>query len=152
MFNIVVGSDLYFGSIQPAFTCTFFCQTECGAFPDSEWTDFAETVLSWWSDAVSGAVHPAEMKCKLLFEDGPFWIDVTKQNGNALLHFNTDRRNTQTIPDAQMPFRELASEVEKALRKLSSSLYLAQQFEASKAIAIKAAQLRAQLSSSRTMP
>ena len=148
----MVGSDLYFGSIQPAFPCTFYCQTECGAFPDFEWTDFAETVLSWWSDAVSSAVHPAEMKFKLLFEDGPFWIDVTKQNDNALLHSNTDRRNTQTIPDAQMPFRDLASEVEKALRKLSSSLYMAQRFEASNAIALKAAHLRAQLSSSRTMP
>lgn len=120
--------------------------------PRFQWTDFAETVLSWWSDAVSSAVHPAAMKFKLLFEDGPFWIDVTKQNDHVLLHFNTDRRNTQTIPDARMPFRDLASEVEKALRKLSSSLYLAQQFEASKAIAIKAAHLRAQLSSSGAMP
>lgn len=146
LFEIMTGSDFFFGSTGQCFTCTFYCQTDDGAFPDSEWTDFAQTVLSWWSDAIAGAVHAKDMKFKLLFEDGPFWIDVTKQNDDVMLHFNTDRRNTQTIPDVHMTFYDLAKAVEKAMRSLSSSLYLERDFEASQEVAEQAIQLRKRIS------
>lgn len=142
MFEIIVGSDFFFGSSKDTFTCTFYCRTQDGAFPDCEWTDFAQTVLSWWSDAVAGAAHAREMKFKLLFEDGPFWIDVLKQNDEAILHFNTDRRGTQTIPDVRIPFRTLAEAVEKALRTLSSALYLHHNPDLSQQLAEQAASLR----------
>ena len=32
------------------------------------------------------------------------------------LHFNTDRRGIPVIPDAQIPFRNLAEAVERAMR------------------------------------
>ena len=41
MFEIICGDDFLFdGGI---FTCTFYCRTETGAFPDAAWTDFAAT-------------------------------------------------------------------------------------------------------------
>lgn len=82
------------------------------------------------------------MKFQLLFEDGPFWIDVLKQNDEAILHFNTDRRGTQTIPAIRIPFRTLAEAVEKALRTLSSSLYLHHNPELSQHLAEQATSLR----------
>lgn len=142
MFEIIVGSDFFFGSSKDTFTCTFYCQTQDGAFPDREWTDFAQTVLSWWSDAVAGAAHARDMKFQLLFEDGPFWIDVLKQNDEVTLHFNTDRRGAQTIPDVRLPFRTLAEAVEKALRTLSSALYLHHNPDLSQQLAKQAASLR----------
>ena len=145
MFEIVVGSDFLYGSGQ-LFICTFYCQTDDGAFPDREWTDFAQTVLTWWSDAIVGAVHAKAMKLKLLFEDGPFWIDAEKQGDDVVLHFNTDRRNIQTIPDVHMPFRDLAAEVERATRRLSSALYLAGNYGAAQEAVEQAVQLKKRIS------
>ena len=146
IFEIIVGADFFYGRVSECFTCTFYCQTESGAFPDVEWTDFALTVLSWWGDAVGEAVHAKETRFKLLFEDGPFWIDAVKRDDDVTLHFHTDRRGISVIPDAQMPFRDLAEAVERALRSLSSALYLAGRAEDARKAAEQAAYLRRRIS------
>lgn len=110
--KIIVGSDFFYGTMSECFTCTFYCQTERGAFADGGWTDFALTVLSWWSNAVGEAIYVKETKFKLLLEDGSFWVDAEKRDDALTLHFNTDRRGIPVIPDAQIPFRDLAETVE----------------------------------------
>ncbi len=92
MFEIVAGSDFFYDRSGSSCTCTFYCQTSDGAFPDCEWTDFAHTVLTWWSEAVAQAACAVESSFKLLFEDGPYWIDVSKQGDLAALRFRTGRR------------------------------------------------------------
>lgn len=82
------------------------------------------------------------MKFRLLFEDGPFWIDAEKRDDEVTLHFNTDKRAVQTIPAIRIPFRTLAEAVEKALRTLSSSLYLHHNPELSQHLAEQATSLR----------
>ena len=146
IFEIIVGSDFFYGTMSECFTCTFYCQTERGAFPDGEWIDFALTVLSWWSNAVGEAIYVKETKFKLLFEDGPFWIDAVKRDDAVTLHFNTDRRGIPVIPDAQIPFRDLAEAVERAMRSLSSALYLAGKAEDARMAAEQAAYLRRRIS------
>lgn len=86
------------------------------AFPDGGWTDFALTVLSQWSNAVGEAIYVKGTKLKLLLEDGSFWVDAEKRDDVVTLHFNTDRRGISVIPDAQIPFRDLAEAVERAMR------------------------------------
>lgn len=132
--------------MSECFTCTFYCQTERGAFPDGEWIDFALTVLSWWSNAVGEDIYEKETKFKLLFEDGPFWIDAVKRDDAVTLHFNTNRRGIPVIPDAQIPFRDLAEAVERATRSLSSALYLAGKAEDARMAAEQAAYLRRRIS------
>ena len=60
IFKIIFGSDFFYGTMSECFTCTFYCQTKRGAFPDGGWTDFALTVLSWWSNAVGEAIYVKE--------------------------------------------------------------------------------------------
>ena len=146
IFEIIVGSDFFYGTMSECFTCTFYCQTERGAFPDGEWIDFALTVLSWWSNAVGEAIYVKETKFKLLFEDGPFWIDAVKRDDAVTLHFNTDRRGIPLIPDAQMSFRDLAEAVERAMWSLSSALYLAGRAEDARVAAEQAVYLRRKIS------
>lgn len=142
MFEVVVGSDFFFESAADSFTCTLYCRTQDGAFPDREWTDFAQTVLSWWSSAVVEAAHARQTGFRLLFEDGPFWIEAAKQEDEVTLRFRTDRRGVQTIPDVRIPFRELTEAVERAMRRLSSGLYLTGKIALSREMAEQATQLR----------
>ena len=144
--KIIVGLDFFYGTMSECFTCTFYCQTEKGAFPDGGWTDFALTVLSWWSNAVGEAIYVKETKFKLLFKDGSFWIDAEKRDDAVTHHFNTDRRAIPVIPDAQIPFRDLAEAVERAMRSLSSALYLAGIAEDARMAAEQAAYLRRKIS------
>ena len=82
----------------------------------------------------------------LHFKDGSFWIDAEKRDDAVTLHFNTDRRGISVIPDAQIPFRDLAEAVERAMRSLSSVLYLAGMAEDARMAAEQAAYLRRKIS------
>lgn len=124
LFEIVMGSDFLYDGTGELFTCTFYCQTECGAFPDMEWTDFAQTVLCWWSETILRITAAKETTFELLFEDGPYRIAGRKKDDIVTLHFATDKKSEKTIPDIQLEFCELAASVEKAMRQLASLLYL----------------------------
>ena len=52
----------------------------------------------------------------LHFKDGPFWVDAEKRDDAVTHHFNTDRRGIPVIPNVQIPFRDLAEAVERAMR------------------------------------
>ena len=62
------------------------------------------------------------------------------------LHFNTNRRGIPVIPDAQIPFRDLAEAVERAMRSFLSALYLAGKAEDARKAAEQAAYLRRRIS------
>ena len=69
-----------------------------------------------------------------------------KRDEAVTLHFNTNRRGIPVIPDAQIPFRDLAEAVERATRSLSSALYLAGKAEDARMAAEQAAYLRRRIS------
>ena len=142
MFEIVVGSDFFYGSTDSTYTCTFYCQTSDGAFPDCEWTDYAHTVLLWWSEAVAQAACTAGNSFKLLFEDGPYWIDVSKRGDFATLRFRTGKRVAPVLPDVCLHYRELAEALDQAMRRLSSALFLSGNPSAAQEMAEEAARLR----------
>lgn len=124
LFEIISDSDFLYNSEGQTFTCGFYCLTENDAFPDVEWTDFGQNVLSWWSNEILRNAHGENVAFQLLFEDGPFWIDCRKHGNTVTLHFNTSKRGIKMPPDQQMSFGELACAVEKAMRKLSTALFL----------------------------
>ena len=140
MFKIICGDDFFFdGGI---FTCTFYCRTEMGAFPDGEWTDFAANVLDGWADALLPVAGRERAGFRLLFEDGPFRIDGVKAGERAALSFcrwGGDLSSARTVFTAEMPFAELLEAVRKAALRLCSALFLAGYAgEAGKARAIAA--------------
>lgn len=125
MFEIVSEADFFYsGTADELFTCTFYCRTEDGIFPDDEWTDFAQTVLCWWGETMLGITNVDEVTFRLLFEDGPYWITGKKQNDIVTLHFCTDKKSVRTIANTELKFQELASAIEKAMRHFASNLYM----------------------------
>lgn len=142
MFEIVSDSDFLYDSKGQLFTCNFYCLTENGAFPDEEWTDFGQTVLSWWSEEVLRISNAQIANFQLLFEDGPFWIDGTKQGDIVTLHFCTDKKCFTAPPDVQMHFHDLVRSIKRAIRHLSSELFLAGNVTASQQLQIEMLKLK----------
>ena len=122
MFHITCDDDFFF-SDEGLFTNTFYCATEHGAFPDVEWFDFSKHVLTWWTNEVVKASWCEAGNFRLLFEDGPFWIDVKKQGENVLLQFCSSNSAEDTLPDYQMRFCELVRSIRGAVRMLSYALF-----------------------------
>ena len=105
MFKIICCDDFFFdGGI---FTCTFYCRTEMGAFPDGKWTDFAANVLDGWADALLAVADRKQAGFRLLFADGPFRIDGVKTGERAALSFRRwggDLSSARTVFTARVRF------------------------------------------------
>lgn len=123
MFHIICNNDFEYSN-HSNITCTFYCETQNGAFPDDKWTDFAVNVLEWWSNEIMNIHYGDNVTFKLRFEDGPYWIEARKQFSEVYLHFATEHKGECTILDETISFDMFVSEVEKALRHLASSLFL----------------------------
>ena len=128
LFKIISDSDFFYDG--GVFTCTFYCLTGKGAFPDDQWTDFAQTVLSWWADEVAYAAIQDETIFRFLFEDGPFWIDAIKKGDQVHLYCKSGRGCANRfdgicIMETTVSFIEIVQELMRATRHLASMLYLA---------------------------
>lgn len=124
MFEIISDSDFFFDRDRHLFTCTFYCKTDNGSFPDEEWTDFAQNVLEWWVDEILRVYGRRESKFKLFFEDGPYWIDGELKSSIIKLHFNSTKCKAVQLPAVTISFDEFVMQVRKAIRRVESSLYL----------------------------
>lgn len=142
LFEIISDSDFLYDSEGQLFTCNFYCLTENGAFPDEKWTDFGQTVLSWWSEAVLRISNAQIANFQLLFEDGPFWINCEKQGDMVTLQFCTDKKGFAAPPDVQMHFHDLVCSIENAVRHLSSALFLAGNVTASQQLRMEMLKLK----------
>lgn len=142
MLQIVCDDDFFYDSKGKMFTCTFYCQTETGAFPDEEWTDFAEKLLLMWSSVILSISCAEETSFYLYFLDGPFWISGRKQGDEVTLSFDTDKYSMYRPADVHIQFRELASELERAMRRLTSCLFLSGKSDSSQRMKEMSEQLR----------
>lgn len=127
MFKIVSGSDFLYGK-DNTFTCTLYCQTENGIFPDCQWIDFAKHVFSWWTEEIVRASRLKKTQFTLRFEDGPFWIDCFKDEGSVHMDFKTEKFSVDGFAELcelqeDIPFSEIATELMNAIHYLSSALF-----------------------------
>ena len=49
-------------------------------FPNVGWSDFTDTVLQWWANELINIRHTINHSTKLYFKDGPFWLEVFKDD------------------------------------------------------------------------
>ena len=49
-------------------------------FPHIGWTDFTETVLQWWATEIINMRFAINHSTRLYFMDGPYWLDVFKDD------------------------------------------------------------------------
>ena len=121
MLKIHCGDDLLFtGS---GYTGTLFVETDMGCFPSENWTDFPETVLGWWVDAIKSMIIGRDGSTNtFLFMDGPYAIRCRKKRGILILSF--ERENTVALPDCETTLDTFCKAVRNAMESLIRKLYL----------------------------
>lgn len=96
-FNIVIkDDDILFGD-DPLFVDTvFYIDYNGQCFPDNQWTDLTNSVLSMWTITLLDNLHMGNTKFVLPFMDGPFRLDVIKEQDS--LHINcVNSRNNEFV-------------------------------------------------------
>lgn len=83
-FRIVVDYDIFTYETSNAVFTTLFIDYHGKFFPDSQWNDFTDSVLSMWTYAVLKHRNLYEVKFELYFMDGPFRMDVFKNKDMQL--------------------------------------------------------------------
>ena len=80
LFKIIIGDDFVFSSISGTVVAGIYVETVERSFPDNQWTDFVERVLGTWLYNLVDAKNKANVDFNLFFMDGPFRLDVHKDN------------------------------------------------------------------------
>ena len=87
-------------------------------FPDPEWTDMAYPILCMWAEAL----HPLQLgtstKCRLIFLDGPWWLEVTRMEDALEIAGCTDKKTRKVEVTACCQLDDLLRELLKALARL----------------------------------
>ena len=124
MLRIVCGKDFLFGAAG-SFTCVLYWQTDEGAFPSDDWTDFAGVLLKWWTDAYFALEYSSA--AEFLFMDGPYRIRACRAGNEARCSFLRD--GIHVMPDRVIEMDELRDALLCAVRRLKSGLTQASQDE-----------------------
>lgn len=111
MFEIICKPDFEYGLEGRLLTCTLYCRTQFGDFPTSQWVDFPMTLLEWWADEISNVARSKYANFKLLFEDGPFWIEGVKEDNIVILEFKTTHKEIYDYPKIESSLSELVNAI-----------------------------------------
>jgi hypothetical protein len=95
VFKILFKDDFYFSCGTT--TNTFYLDINGHPFPDKQWTDFSVIVLNWWISAVIKCYQSYAADFKLLFMDGPYYIECAKRGLNIHMDCIEDRKNIVSI-------------------------------------------------------
>jgi len=85
--SIIVNDDIYLSEISSNIVSTFYVQYQGQCFPNDKWTDFTEPILNMWLYKLLQNKDLKNVKFELFFMDGPFRLDVYKDD-NMLLTIN----------------------------------------------------------------
>ena len=117
MLRIVCEKDFLFGA-GGSFTCTLYWQTDEGAFPSDDWTDFSGVLLRWWTDAYFALEYSSA--AEFLFMDGPYSIRSCRTGDRVRCSFL--RSGMNVLPDQEIELGELRDALLCAVRRLKSGL------------------------------
>lgn len=94
------------------------------AFPETNWDDFVNVLLLWWSEELFRLTCGAARKVKLRFMDGPFSVDVVYKRGRYSAYFK-ERNKIESICVVEMQ-QLILSLLRAGDSLLSNHVYLTQ--------------------------
>lgn len=93
-------------------------------FPCEDWTDFAFPILEEWKNNLIQVLHSDNTYFNLYFHDGPFWLEVYKnENMELKIECISDRKVRKTELVIYCKYRELLEAIYNALKMFSKVLY-----------------------------
>lgn len=79
-FRIVIEDNIFVTSYTSTVDTTFFIVYKNKAFPFEQWTDFTFPILEEWKCDMLNYKESSNAKFTLYFHDGPFWLEVFKDD------------------------------------------------------------------------
>ncbi|WP_437905530.1 hypothetical protein WME95_45820 [Sorangium sp. So ce327] len=93
-------------------------------FPGERWSDFVVVIATWWLDALEKLERGVDHEAVLRFMDGPYWITLTRQDGNAaLLRCTEDRRGAGVVHEEYIDLPDFAAQVRRTARQVASACH-----------------------------
>jgi len=119
--EIVIGDDF---QVSESIITTFYLDYKGYCFPDNKWIDFTEAILSAWTNTLFKNRNVSDAYFRLNFMDGPFWLDVAKnQNMQLTIDCINDRQNRFSELQFIISYQEFLSVLYKAYKSLNRILY-----------------------------
>ena len=125
MIRIVVENDIFVSELCDNLVNTVFYIDYNGKyFPNNQWTDFANSVLGMWAHTLLRSKDSADIRFKLYFMDGPFRMDVAKNNKMQLTIDCVNSRKTEVAEFAfECSYYEFLCAMNDALKEFNLILY-----------------------------
>ena len=118
-FRIVVEDDTFISNDSCLINTIFFIEFQGKYFPDKQWTDFAPSVLGLWKTSLLQKIENHESNFSLYFIDGPYRLDVKKNNDG---HFAIDCVCFRYVDNIQLTIRCNYVDFLRALHQAFESL------------------------------
>lgn len=84
MISIVIEDSIFVTTNRNLISTTFYIRYNDRVFPNDRWTDFTFPILEEWKNNLVSIRNSNNIKTRLYFHDGPFWLEVEKDKNGKL--------------------------------------------------------------------
>lgn len=123
--NIIIDYEIFPSNISRNIITKFYVEYQGKCFPDEQWTDFAEPVLSMWTHVLLENRYSDRNNFKLSFMDGPFWLKLYKDRNMQLTIDCMNARTEKEVCEYTIicSYCDLLESLYHALKKFNYILY-----------------------------
>ncbi len=91
-------------------------------FPCERWSDFPVVITTWWLEALEKLERGFEREVKLYFMDGPYWLMLTRQDGDDVqIRCIEDRKGAGVVHEELISLQDFSKQVRKLARQVASA-------------------------------
>ena len=124
MIEIVIEDDIYITKNKNVVDTKIHIEENGRCFPSDGWTDFTFPILEWWKNNLISARYADNHSFQLPFCDGPFWLEVQKnENMELKIECVNDRTKRRTELTTYCGYYEFLQELYNAFKTFSKILY-----------------------------
>lgn len=124
MLEIIIEDDIFVTSNIYIVDTKIHMEYDGYCFPSAIWTDFTFPILEEWKNTLFKAKYSENFSFNLYFHDGPFWLEVFKNDSmNLKIDFINDRMIKKSELTIYCGYYELMDEIYKALKTFAKILY-----------------------------
>ena len=124
MLNIEIEDDIFVTSNIHAVNTKIHIEYDGQCFPSATWTDFTFPILEEWKNNLIMASRSDSLQFNLFFQDGPFWLEVYK---NDTMDLKINFINARTIKKSELTlycgYDEFIKEIYRAFKTFAKILY-----------------------------
>jgi hypothetical protein len=91
-------------------------------FPEEGWNDFVVVVSTWWLEALAKLERGFEREVTLYFMDGPYWLMLTRQDGDDVqIRCIEDRTGGGVIHEELVSLQDFSKQLRRVARQVASA-------------------------------